>query len=172
MTRVTPTSMSGHQQPYAGKSNEWLTPPDIIEALGPFDLDPCAPIKRPWPTAERHYTVEDDGLRQTWDGFVWVNPPYGPWTWKWLHKLAEHGNGIGLIFARTETQGFFAQAWERADSMLYLDGRLYFHCPDGTRAPHNAGAPSVLLGYGRLATERLAASGLQGALVTAWEMVG
>lgn len=85
--------MSGHQQPYEGKSNEWLTPPEIIEALGPFDLDPCAPIERPWPTANRHYTVEDDGLRQPWDGFVWVNPPYGPHTWKWLHKLAEHGRG-------------------------------------------------------------------------------
>ncbi len=22
---------------------EWLTPPEIIQALGTFDLDPCAP---------------------------------------------------------------------------------------------------------------------------------
>lgn len=27
---------------------EWLTPPYILEALGGFDLDPCAPEFRPW----------------------------------------------------------------------------------------------------------------------------
>ena len=36
--------------------DEWLTPPEITTDLGPFDLDPCSPIKRPWPTAENHYT--------------------------------------------------------------------------------------------------------------------
>lgn len=29
----------------------WLTPPHIIEALGPFDLDPCCPPTMPWRTA-------------------------------------------------------------------------------------------------------------------------
>lgn len=24
-------------------NDEWLTPPEIVEALGPFDLDPCSP---------------------------------------------------------------------------------------------------------------------------------
>lgn len=43
--------------------NEWLTPPDIIKALGPFDLDPCTPAAqfRPWPTAVNHYSFEDNG---------------------------------------------------------------------------------------------------------------
>ena len=35
--------------------DEWLTPPEIIRALGPFDLDPCAPVNRPWDTANDHY---------------------------------------------------------------------------------------------------------------------
>ena len=39
--------------------DEWLTPPYVIEALGSFDLDPCSPIKRPWPTAKEHYTILD-----------------------------------------------------------------------------------------------------------------
>ena len=51
---------------FEGKSstgkNEWLTPPHILRRLGPFDLDPCAPINRPWDTAEHHYTIEDDGI--------------------------------------------------------------------------------------------------------------
>lgn len=32
-------------------NQEWLTPPDILRALGPFDLDPCAPVNRPWDMA-------------------------------------------------------------------------------------------------------------------------
>lgn len=41
----------------------WLTPPSILTALDPFDLDPCAaPEPRPWPTADRHITRSEDGL--------------------------------------------------------------------------------------------------------------
>ncbi len=91
--------------------DEWLTPPEIIEALGPFDLDPCAPIVRPRDTAARHFTLEDDGLMQPWEGRVWLNPPYGKHTWKWLNRLALHGQGITIIFARTETEGFQRFVW-------------------------------------------------------------
>ena len=44
------------------RTNEWLTPPSVLQALGPFDLDPCAPVTRPWPTAREHYTEIDNGL--------------------------------------------------------------------------------------------------------------
>jgi hypothetical protein len=43
-------SLSGHQSAKM-KSDEWLTPPGILKALGQFDLDPCAPVNRPWDTA-------------------------------------------------------------------------------------------------------------------------
>lgn len=43
---------------------EWLTPPYILEALGGFDLDPCAPEFRPWDMAKVHYCKEQDGLSQ------------------------------------------------------------------------------------------------------------
>lgn len=56
---------------------EYLTPKYILDAIGPFDLDPCASIVRPWPTATKHYTRFDDGLMQPWDGLVWLNPPFG-----------------------------------------------------------------------------------------------
>ena len=135
--------MGSHQSAKMGK-DEWLTPPEIIEALGPFDLDPCAPIVRPWPTAAYHLTVEDDGLLWGWNGFVWCNPPYGNQTGIWLEKMAEHNNGIALIFARTETKMFFDYVWERASGVLFIRGRLYFHHVDGSRADANAGAPSAL----------------------------
>lgn len=43
-------------------ADEWLTPPSILRALGTFDLDPCAPVNRPWDMASHHYSVADDGL--------------------------------------------------------------------------------------------------------------
>ena len=36
----------------ANASDEWYTPREIIEALGEFDLDPCAPMHPLWPTAK------------------------------------------------------------------------------------------------------------------------
>ena len=100
--------MGGHHAPNKGAKDEWLTPPSIVRTLGPFNLDPYSPIHRPWETADRHLTVLDDGLTARWapHEFVWLNPPYGPETWGWLKRLADHpGGGVALIFARTETAG-------------------------------------------------------------------
>lgn len=135
-----------HDRVRTGKE-EWLTPPAIVRAFGPFDLDPCAPVNRPWPTATQHYTEQDDGLAQPWRGRVWLNPPYGPKTGKWLARLAEHGDGIALVFARTETRAFFESVWGRANGVLFIRGRLKFHHVDGAQADA-AGAPSCLIAYG------------------------
>jgi len=152
----------GSHQSARMNTDEWLTPPFIIEQLGHFDLDPCAPINRPWNTASTHYTIDDNGLSKPWTGRVWCNPPYGLAATAWLKKLAEHGNGIALIFARTETAMFFNYVWDRADSILFIKGRLYFHYPSGERASANSGAPSVLVAYGDLNTNKLKGSKIEG----------
>lgn len=161
---MTRGAMGSHQSAVM-LSDVWLTPPAIIDALGPFDLDPCSPLNRPWDTAEKHYTIEDDGLAHEWDGYTWVNPPYGKEAATWLERLAEHGNGIALVFARTETRMFFDHVWPHADALLFIEGRLHFHRPDGTRAKANSGAPSVLIAYGRQAARRLLNSSIAGARV-------
>lgn len=143
----------GSHQSAAMLKDEWLTPPEIIDALGgpeSFDLDPCAPIKRPWNMAKEHYTIADNGLLKQWQGRVWFNPPYGgpKIVGPWMRRMAEHGQGTTLIFARTETDIFFETVWNKATALLFLHGRLYFHHVDGTRASANAGAPSVLIAYG------------------------
>ena len=43
-------------------SDEWYTPKEVLKALGRFDLDPCAPIRPLWPTAEVMYDRNMDGL--------------------------------------------------------------------------------------------------------------
>lgn len=156
--------MSAHESSVGG-TDEWLTPRHIVEALGPFDLDPCSPIKRPWPTASKHYTIEDDGLRQAWEGRVWLNPPYANVP-TWMARLRGHGTGTALLFARTETATWHELIWPHATAILFLRGRLRFHSADGRRATGNAGAPSALIAYGKSDANALAASGIPGALVT------
>lgn len=146
-------------------SDEWLTPKPIIDALGPFDLDPCAPTVQPWPTAAERYTVNDNGLALPWRGFVWCNPPYGREAGAWLGKLAQHGNGIALVFARTETRMFFDAVWPHASALLFLRGRLHFCDVKGVPAKANAGAPTVLIAYGQEARSRLLANHRLGAFV-------
>lgn len=161
---TTGRAMGSHQSARA-LSDVWLTPPEILEALGPFDLDPCASLDRPWDTAAKHYTIEDDGLARQWEGSVWMNPPYGFQAAVWLERLAEHGNGIGLVFARTETRMFFDHVWPKASALLFIKGRLYFRQPDGSKAKYTGGAPSVLIAYGVQMAERLRLSGIEGAFV-------
>jgi len=72
--------------------DEWLTPPGIIRALQPFDLDPCAPVNPPWHLADKTFTCFDNGLIKEWAGFVWCNPPYSD-AGKWLARMASHEGG-------------------------------------------------------------------------------
>lgn len=156
--------MGGHQSAKMER-DEWLTPPHVLAALGPFDLDPCAPVVRPWSMATTHYTVLDDGLSRPWEGRIWLNPPYGQETGKWLARLAQHGRGTALIFARTETEAWHAHVWPHASAVLFLRGRLFFHDVAGRPAKHNAGAPSALVAYGQRDAAILEACALRGALV-------
>ena len=153
-------SLSSHQSARM-KNDEWLTPPpEILAPLGSFDLDPCAPIQRPWATALTHYTTETDGLNREWFGRVWMNPPFGNQAIHWMRKLADHGNGIALIPARTETRMFYETVWEKADAVCFLKGRPHFHYVDGLRAKADSGAPICLIAYGQLNKRILHLAGL------------
>jgi DNA N-6-adenine-methyltransferase (Dam) len=146
------------------KKDEWLTPPGLLKALGHFDLDPCAPVNRPWPIAAKHLTWRDNGLL-AWHGRVWCNPPYGKETGHWLARCAEHQNATALVFARTETDDWQNHVWPKAHAIFFLKGRLHFHHTDGTRSKDNGGAPSALIAFDEANTRALEQSGLAGKLV-------
>jgi hypothetical protein len=151
---------SSFERSTSGK-DEWLTPPEIIKAVGPFDLDPCSPIKRPWDTAITHYNELDNGLMLPWVGRVWCNPPYGKETGYWLEKCAMHDNAIVLIFARTETNSFFNYIWNKATAVLFIKGRLNFYHVNGKKGG-TAGSPSVLVAYGEDNAIRLSNCSIKG----------
>lgn len=140
-------SMSSHQSAKM-KSDTYLTPPEWIKALGPFDLDPCCPAVMPWPTAKVMLSKAQDGLTAPWVGRVWLNPPFGQQAALWLRKMALHGNGIALAPARTETASWYDSIWGYAHGICFVKGRPHFYYEDGKRAPFNSGAPIALVAYG------------------------
>jgi hypothetical protein len=155
--------MKGHQS-VIGKNDEWLTPPEILQALGPFDLDPCAPAVRPWDMAKSHYS--EDGLMKTWYGRVWCNPPFNRYERpKWMKAMSDHGNGILLIPAATETEAFYQFVWFKATAICFLRSRPHFHYADGRRASFNCGTAIALAAYGNTNASYLTVSQL-GKVVT------
>jgi len=156
--------MALHEQ-CVGATDEWYTPPEVFEALGlTFGLDPAAPPGGvPWVPADRHFSKREDGLAQAWRGRAWVNPPYGRATHRWLDKLAAHGDGLALVFARTDTRWFQCFAAE-ASALCFIRGRLRFRHPDGT-AGDTAPSPSLLIAFGLSCALGLAESGLGRTLI-------
>jgi hypothetical protein len=79
--------------------------------------------------------------------------------------MSKHGNGILLVFARTETKWFQKYIFARASGILFLNRRLSFYKVDGTPAEFGGGAPSVLVAYGEDNLKALAESGIGGTLI-------
>jgi hypothetical protein len=158
-----------HESTY-NESVEWYTPREIFKALAiDFDLDPCSPgqdIVR-WIPAQIHYTVADNGLEKDWFGNVFMNPPYGMDTPRWMKQLSDYGNGIALVFARPDTKWFHDYV-PKADAICFIKGRIGFvpadkalFYADGTwETQGGCGAASMLVAYGKENAAALFRSGL------------
>lgn len=130
-------------------SDEWYTPKDLVDSLGEFDLDPCAPVKRLWDTAKKHFTKEDDGLSKDWEGKrVWLNPPYSkPLIDLFVKKMAENNNGIALLYNRCDNVMFQEVIFKKASGIFFMRKRVKFYRPDGTQGG-SPGTGSVLVAFG------------------------
>ena len=145
-----------------GATDEWFTPPEIFAGLGcRFDLDPCQPEEgRAFLSVpcDRFYT--EMGLARAWNGFVWLNPPFGGRNGvvRWLEKFFAHGNGIALVPARTSA-GWFHDFAPCADAMLFPRGKTKFIRPDGS-VGKSPGTGIVLMASGQRGAAVLRASTL------------
>lgn len=114
---------------FSSNSNEWATPQEFFDTLNKefdFNLDPCATDENH--KCERYYTEEQDGLKQSWNGFrVFCNPPYGRTINKWVKKASEAMGGVVvmLIPARTDTKYFHEYIYNKAE-IRFIKGRLKF----------------------------------------------
>lgn len=155
--------MALHEQS-VGATDEWYTPPYVFNALGcSFDLDVASPGKllTPWIPAARVITA--DSLDQPWNGFVWMNPPFGPRNGivPWLAKFFEHGSGIALTPDRTSAPWWQTYApW--ADLILFVTPKIKFIDVNGEPGPSPAQGTSLLASgpRGCEALHRAAANGL------------
>lgn len=148
----------------------WLTPKYIIDALGPFDLDPCAHTTMPWRTATTMLTIKEDGLKTPWakDAYTFMNPPYTTEGMQyWMAKMQDHGNGISLCFSSTEVD-WFDFIWN-ADAVLFKKGRIPFLNEFGivpvsekTGAKQGPGKGSVFAAWGEHAISKLHIANVKG----------
>lgn len=157
--------MSSHQS-HASQTDVWLTPPWVFEQLEiKFDLDPCCIPHMPWRTASTMFADgHTDGLTEPWHGRVWLNPPYSE-VGRWMSRMSKHGDGIAMVFARTETKWWFSDVWNRASTILFMRSRPHFHHADGQRAKGNSGCPVALVSYGSECASLLCKSKISGCLV-------
>ena len=140
----------------ATRSNEWYTPKELFDNFNTkFDLDPCSPGVDHWVPAKKIFTKKDDGLSKKWEGFVFMNPPFGARNshTPWLIKFLNHNNGIAIVRAYTSAAWFHNYAIQ-ADAMLFPKGKTKFIRPDGSIGK-SPGHGIVLLAMGAKAVKIL-----------------
>ena len=116
----------------SSKTNEWSTPQGLFDKLNEefgFTLDPCATADNA--KCQRYFTKEQNGLTQDWSNeVVFMNPPYGGHTGKWLAK-AWHDSLRGavvvcLIVSSTDRSYWHDYIFPHATEIRWLRGRITF----------------------------------------------
>lgn len=120
MTPITKGMMSSN-------TGEWATPQAFFDGLDAefhFVVDVCATDRNA--KCGTYYSPGIDGLKQTWKGPCWMNPPYGREIGKWVKKAAECGElVVALLPARTDTRWFHDHIYSKAE-IRFVRGRLKF----------------------------------------------
>lgn len=147
-------------KPYSDQvnwSNTYLTDPELVKLLGPFDLDPCCPPQMPWRTAKRMLSHAkprvappslklswEDGLDARWSGRVFMNPPYRG-VLQWARKFVEQRSGIALLNGRSTETRATQLIMESSAAIWFPDHRLTFYKATG-KPFEQKWFPSLLLG--------------------------
>lgn len=162
----------GQWEASKGASDHWYTPPYIFDALGEtFDMDVAAPMLlpswigdrlKPFNASGGRRWLWKDSLETLWDGFIWMNPPFGGRNSlePWLDRFFEHGSGIALTPDRTSAP-WFQKAWPKASAVLFIP-KVRFIRPDGStgNSPANGTALWAVGHRAEMALQRAQASGL------------
>jgi len=134
---------------FSSKSNEWETSQDFFDKLNKkykFTLDPCATHENH--KCDKYYTIEDNGLAQSWESErVFVNPPYadiGKWVEKAYKEATKNSAVVVLLIpSRTDTKYWHNYIMKSASTIYFVKGRLKF---SGTK--NTAPFPSAVVVFG------------------------
>lgn len=130
---------------FSSKEQAWETPIDFFKKIDnefKFDIDVCAIPETA--KCKKYFTPEVDGLKQTWKGTCWMNPPYGREIGKWIEKAyiesTKGANVVCLIPARTDTKYWHDFIFPYASEIRFIKGRLKFG-----NSKNSAPFPSALI---------------------------
>ena len=129
---------------FSSETDKWETPQDFFNAINAvfnFETDVCASKENA--KCANYFTEEQDGLKQTWGGVCWMNPPYAKYiTELWVKKAYESARQgatiVCLLPARTDT-AYWHQYCAKGEVLL-IKGRLKFG-----KAKSGAPFPSALV---------------------------
>lgn len=114
---------------FSSKTEVWSTPKEFFDKLDRifhFETDLCALPENA--KCKNFYTPEMDGLKQTWTGVCWLNPPYGKTISQWIAKAYESSREgatiVCLIPARTDTRYWHDYCVK--GEIYFIRGRLKF----------------------------------------------
>lgn len=131
------------------ESVEWWTPPEILEPVrqffgGPIEFDPATHPSNPT-RASRFLCAH--GLEAKWPRSLktFCNPPYGPTLLAWVEKIVKSAMFTDRpMVALLPGQRFETKVWQEVllpasslSAVVFIQGRVKFLRPDGTRAKSN-----------------------------------
>lgn len=137
------------------ESNEWYTPQEYVEAarrvMGGIDTDPASnDTAQGWIQADTYYTKDDDGLAQEWQGRVWLNPPYGGLSGRFVAKLFDEiaagrvTEAVVLVNANSTETNWFAPLWHH--TLCFTDHRINFYSPARSTNGSTHGSVFIYIG--------------------------
>ena len=150
----------------ASTGNEWYTPATYVDAArdvlgGEIDLDPASSAQANATVRARViYDEQANGLEQQWHGRVWLNPPYGSSTARFVGKLLEERAAGRVTAAVLLLNGYgFDAAWFQplwSGALCFTDHRIRFRNPtrEGDGGP-TFGSVFVYLGPDRQCFRRV-----------------
>jgi len=147
----------------AEQKTERYTPAKYIRMVkevfgGEIELDPasCEEANKVV-GANRFFTIEDNGLEQSWQAeTLFLNPPYRkilPWVNKLLTELSIHPKlqAILLVNVCTDTE-WFKEIYEASEfigvSICFVKGRIKFYSPYTNETDTSPEKPSMFVCFG------------------------
>jgi ParB family chromosome partitioning protein len=129
---------------------EWYTPAEYIlmarNVLGAIDLDPASShLANRTVQATRFFSSETNGLGHSWDGRVWMNPPYTyPLISQFAEKLVEeylagHVTAAVVLTNDCTDTGWFHTLATASAALCFLRGRIRFVRLDGEKSTPTQG---------------------------------
>lgn len=149
---ITPTLFGMEQAERT--SDDYYTPAWVFERMGlTFDLDVASPPGGiPWIPTRRYFTMADDGLAQSWEGRVWMNPPYSDSS-PWVRRFLSHRNGVCLV--PHSRSAWWAELWD-SDAAI-ADAGMFRFFRDGKY--ENVFMPVVYAAFGDECVEAISRLG-------------